>query len=305
MSERFYAWLLRLFPARFRQDYGVSALQLFCDRLQAERGFYRRLRFWLDIFTDLAASIPREHWRQNRAASATAFTHRGTLAQAISMGLFVLLGWSTGCLGNASPMLLFAACAPLAIVALWQFRSIRRPENYRLSLPPDCLELKYNGNHLTVLKSQIVRINEDQHGLLLISHSGTISSIWIPADVNGYWQIRNHLSQWVDRIHQRRSLWLNNPKPAFFCAVSLLPAMLLVRADPWFLVIAAIYYGMLLLAIAMPVLRPPRDSGLTPSRRGLNLPSPAYMWCRFKNSCRNRMILGLFLLPVVRIILPR
>jgi len=65
MSERIYAWLLKLYPARFRREYGSSATQLFRDRLQAERGFFRRLRFWLDVIADLAISFPREHWRQN------------------------------------------------------------------------------------------------------------------------------------------------------------------------------------------------------------------------------------------------
>ncbi len=65
MSEKIYAWLLKLYPAGFRRDYGPSAMQLFRDRLQAERGFSRRLRFWLDVIADLAVSFPREHWRQN------------------------------------------------------------------------------------------------------------------------------------------------------------------------------------------------------------------------------------------------
>lgn len=65
MSEKIYAWLLKLYPSGFRRDYGASAMQLFRDRLQAERGFSQRLRFWLDVIADLAVSFPREHWRQN------------------------------------------------------------------------------------------------------------------------------------------------------------------------------------------------------------------------------------------------
>ena len=59
MSEKIYAWLLKIYPVRFREDYGTAAMQLFCDRLRAERGIFRRLRFWLDMIADLAISIPR------------------------------------------------------------------------------------------------------------------------------------------------------------------------------------------------------------------------------------------------------
>jgi hypothetical protein len=32
-------WMLKLYPARFRQKYEVPAMQLFRDRLRAERSF--------------------------------------------------------------------------------------------------------------------------------------------------------------------------------------------------------------------------------------------------------------------------
>ena len=57
MSERIYAWLLKLYPARFREEYAALMLQLFRDRLQTERGVFRRFRFWLDVTIDLAVSI--------------------------------------------------------------------------------------------------------------------------------------------------------------------------------------------------------------------------------------------------------
>jgi hypothetical protein len=62
MSERIYAWLLRLYPAEFRKNYGDEAMQLFRARAHDERGF-RRLRFWMDIARDLAGSVPGEHGR--------------------------------------------------------------------------------------------------------------------------------------------------------------------------------------------------------------------------------------------------
>ncbi len=59
MSEKIYVLLLRLHSARFREEYGDEAVQLFRDRARDERGFFGRLRLWLDLLTDLAISIPR------------------------------------------------------------------------------------------------------------------------------------------------------------------------------------------------------------------------------------------------------
>ncbi len=61
MSEKIYAWLLRLYPSYFREAYGDSALQLFRDRSRHERGFFPSLHLWLDLLADLAISVPRQH----------------------------------------------------------------------------------------------------------------------------------------------------------------------------------------------------------------------------------------------------
>ena len=61
MSEKLYAFFLRLYPAHFRQEYGDEALQLFRDRARDERGFFPRLRLWFDLFFDVTVSLPREY----------------------------------------------------------------------------------------------------------------------------------------------------------------------------------------------------------------------------------------------------
>jgi peptidase S41-like protein len=61
MSEKIYAWLLRLYPRHFRENYGDEARQLMRDRARDETGFFRTLRLWLDLLTDLVISIPREY----------------------------------------------------------------------------------------------------------------------------------------------------------------------------------------------------------------------------------------------------
>ena len=62
MSEKIYALLLRLYPSRFRAEYGEEALQLFRDRARGERGFFLTLRLWLDLLADLAISVPSEYF---------------------------------------------------------------------------------------------------------------------------------------------------------------------------------------------------------------------------------------------------
>lgn len=64
MSERIYAWLLRLYPAEFRAQYGEDAFKLFRDRAHNERGAIARMRLWMDLIADLAVSVPREYGRQ-------------------------------------------------------------------------------------------------------------------------------------------------------------------------------------------------------------------------------------------------
>ena len=72
MSEKIYAWLLRLYPSRFREAYGEEALQLFRDRCRDEHGFLPRLRLWLDLLGDLALSLPREYFRLESRLSSYA-----------------------------------------------------------------------------------------------------------------------------------------------------------------------------------------------------------------------------------------
>src|SRR5215813_12589857 len=83
MSEKFYALLLHLYPAQFREDYGEEALRLFRDRLEDECGFLPRLRLWFDLICDFTVSIPREYLRP---ASPRAVAR----ASAVYPGLYVI-----------------------------------------------------------------------------------------------------------------------------------------------------------------------------------------------------------------------
>jgi hypothetical protein len=71
MSEKIYACLLRLYPSRFRQQYGAEAVQLFQDRLRDERGLLPKLRLWIDLIRDLAVGLPQAYRNTYRTAAAT------------------------------------------------------------------------------------------------------------------------------------------------------------------------------------------------------------------------------------------
>ena len=75
MSEWVYSWLVRLYPASFRETYGDAVIQLFRDRLGDERGIRPRLQLWFDLFFDLVWSVPRTY-RFNQGTVVSVSTQR-------------------------------------------------------------------------------------------------------------------------------------------------------------------------------------------------------------------------------------
>ncbi|HEY1894832.1 MAG TPA: S41 family peptidase [Terracidiphilus sp.] len=71
MSEKIFACLFRLYPARFRQLYQAEALQLLRDRLRDERGARRRVRLWIDLLADLVSGLPQAYRNTNAPAATT------------------------------------------------------------------------------------------------------------------------------------------------------------------------------------------------------------------------------------------
>lgn len=72
MSEKIYAYLLRLFPSTFRRRYEEDALRLLHDRLSDERGFFRRLRLSYDLITDIVVGLPQAYRNSYGEVAATA-----------------------------------------------------------------------------------------------------------------------------------------------------------------------------------------------------------------------------------------
>src|SRR6476469_9260773 len=84
MSEEIYAWLLRLYPRRFRESWGEAAIELYRDRARDERGLLGRTLLWLDLLADAAVSIPRAH-RQTSPALAVAMRQPGEALPSFQM----------------------------------------------------------------------------------------------------------------------------------------------------------------------------------------------------------------------------
>jgi hypothetical protein len=61
MSEKMFTRLFRLYPSRFRKQYGDEALQLIRDRLRDETGFFKRARLGWDLVADVLAGLPQAY----------------------------------------------------------------------------------------------------------------------------------------------------------------------------------------------------------------------------------------------------
>jgi len=78
MSEKIFACLLRLYPARFRQQYGAEAMGLLRDRLRDERGAAQRFRLWFDLLADFAAGLPQAYRNSYAMAGASSVPQSAT-----------------------------------------------------------------------------------------------------------------------------------------------------------------------------------------------------------------------------------
>ena len=62
--SRLYGWLLKLYPAGFREEYEAPMERQFQDDYRDTQGRLPKVRLWLRAVADLAASIPRELARE-------------------------------------------------------------------------------------------------------------------------------------------------------------------------------------------------------------------------------------------------
>jgi hypothetical protein len=252
MSEKILQWLLRLYPRRFRSEYGDAMRQLFHDRMGAETGVLGRLRLWMDLLRDLAISVPREHRRRPRVAvvecvgyrmseqAVAEMVKRSHIRELPSTFLSIALGAMVGWMGHAPlwplcavyGLLMFLATASLRGLGRWkdQWRS------YELVLDEDRIQqIERGGVTLTLLKTEVTRLLETRDLGMAIQTQDPRRSIWAPSALNGYEELRARLAAWApveespqsdpqSSIHGHRAVqWI----------FALYPAALLVRS-PYF-----------------------------------------------------------------------
>jgi hypothetical protein len=160
MSEKIYAFLLRLYPSGFRKAYGGEAMQLVRDRLRDEKGLSCRLRLWRDLLVDLAMSLPREY-RNAQPVLASSSTQRGldgvpsfhvledqppSVGTILAAVLFVLLA-----LGTLSMMLKHVGDHRRSSDSVMQGRAA---QTRWAPSPGSAARLSGNASHATVAVSQ-------------------------------------------------------------------------------------------------------------------------------------------------------
>jgi hypothetical protein len=59
-----YRWLLRLYPAAFRDNYAGPMEQEFCDELAESRGLWAVAVLWIRLAADLAVTVPAQVMRE-------------------------------------------------------------------------------------------------------------------------------------------------------------------------------------------------------------------------------------------------
>ena len=252
MSEKILQWLLRLYPRRFRSEYGDAMRQLFRDRMGAETGILGRLRLWLDLLRDLAISVPREHRRRPRLAVAECVGYRMSeeavaemvkrshIRELPSIFLSLAVGAMLGWMGHAPRWLLCAVYGLLMFLSAASFRGLGRWKDqwrsYELILDGDRIQRVEHGVvTLTLQKGEVTRLLERRDAGMTICTQDPRRSIWVPSVLNGYEDLRARLAAWgpVAEPPQGAPQLSIHGHRAFRWMFALYPAALLVRS-PYF-----------------------------------------------------------------------
>ncbi|HLK68899.1 MAG TPA: ABC transporter permease [Bryobacteraceae bacterium] len=108
-ARKLYGLLLKLFPARFREEYATPLERQFCDDYRDLPNRGARALFWLTALADLAVSIPKEFTRELRqdiAYSLRVYRHRRTSTALAFVALALAIGATTGVFSVMNAVLL-------------------------------------------------------------------------------------------------------------------------------------------------------------------------------------------------------
>ena len=126
LSERLYRWLLRLYPARFREEYGTPLQRQFRDEYRDVASASSALRLWFRTLLDLARSVPVQVAREFSldARHTLRLWRRRPLHTAFAMAvLTIAIGANTGVFSVLNALLLRSLPfhQPERLAAMWMF----------------------------------------------------------------------------------------------------------------------------------------------------------------------------------------
>jgi len=106
---KLYRFLLKFYPARFREEYGRPLEQQFLDEYREADGKLARLAFWIRSMRDLAISIPLEllrELRQDLRYSVRIYSRRPIVTLLAVMALALAIGATTGVFSVVNALML-------------------------------------------------------------------------------------------------------------------------------------------------------------------------------------------------------
>jgi predicted permease len=106
---KLYRFLLKLYPARFREEYGMPLEQQFRDEYRDTDGTLARFAFWIRTIRDLTISIPLEllrELRQDLRYSVRIYSRRPVVTLLAVAALALAIGATTGVFSVVNALLL-------------------------------------------------------------------------------------------------------------------------------------------------------------------------------------------------------
>ena len=121
---KLYAWLLKLYPARFREEYQMPMERQFQDEYSEADNRLDRARLWLRALADLATSVPGELFRElqlDLKHSLRIYRNRFFVTALAVLALGLAMGASTGVFSVLNALMLrrLPFSNPAQLVDLW------------------------------------------------------------------------------------------------------------------------------------------------------------------------------------------
>ena len=140
--KRLYSWLLKAYPATFRNEYGRPMEQQFLDEYADAGSHAARVRLFLAASWDVAASAPMEvsrELRQDVRHVWRVYRTRPATALLAILALSLALGACTGVFTVLNAVLLRSLpfAVPDQLVELWRGLSARWPDAPRFRSGPE------------------------------------------------------------------------------------------------------------------------------------------------------------------------